>query len=313
MGSVRPWIIPMRVVLVTGMSGSGKSIALHVLEDSGYAVVDNLPARFLLEVIGDLGARGQTRVAVSIDVRSGLDAIAELPILIPALRRLGHDVQMLFLTANSPTLVQRYSETRRRHPLSTPRAGIDAVGERPLDECIAEERQVLGALDGLGHLIDTSELPAQALRAWVRDFIGNDRTGLTLLFESFAYKQGVPLDGDLVFDVRCLPNPFYDKALRPLTGLDAPVIAYLAAIRDVGRMIDDIEGFVLRWLPAYVADNRSYLTVAIGCTGGQHRSVYCVEELASRLRHVQPVLVRHRALAGVSVSRGAASEFLHAP
>ena len=302
----------MRVILVTGMSGSGKSIALHVLEDAGYAVVDNLPARFLLEVIGDLGARGQTRVAVSIDVRSGVDAIAELPMLIPALRHLGHDVQMLFLTANSPTLVQRYSETRRRHPLSAPPVGNDGGGERPLEECIAEERQLLGALDGLGHLIDTSELPAQALRAWVRDFIGKDRTGLTLLFESFAFKQGVPLDADLVFDVRCLPNPFYDKALRPLTGLDAPVIAWLAAIPDVGRMIDDIEGFVRRWLPAYVADNRSYLTVAIGCTGGQHRSVHCVEELASRLRHVQPVLVRHRALAGMNALRGAVTEPLHA-
>ena len=304
----------MRVILVTGMSGSGKSIALNVLEDAGYAVVDNLPARFLEEVIGDLGVRGQTRVAVSIDARSGVDAVDQLPVLIPALRRLGHDVEMLFLTADSPTLVQRYSETRRRHPLSaTVAQGAGATGERVLEECIAEERRLLGALDGLGHLIDTSELPAQALRNWVRDFIGNERAGLTLLFESFAYKQGVPLDADLVFDVRCLPNPFYDKALRPLTGLDGAVIAYLAAIPDVVAMIADIEAFVRRWLPAYVADNRSYLTVAIGCTGGQHRSVYCVEELARRLSIVQPVLVRHRALASMLPAISAASAAATAP
>ncbi len=288
----------MRVILVTGMSGSGKSIALHVLEDAGYAVVDNLPARFLLDVIGDLDTRAVKRAAVSIDVRAGIEAVHELPSLLPALRAQGHDVQLLFLTADNATLVQRYSETRRRHPLSAHEWQTEpAAGSRGLDESIDEERTLLQPLEGSGYLVDTSRLPAQALRQWVRDFIGNERAALTLSFESFAFKQGVPADADLVFDVRCLPNPFYEPTLKPLTGLDRPVIDYLQAIPAVGAMVDDIEGFVTRWLPAYAADSRSYLTVAIGCTGGQHRSVYCVEELARRLRAARPVLVRHRALA----------------
>ncbi len=288
----------MRVILVTGMSGSGKSIALHVLEDAGYAVVDNLPARFLLDVIVDLDTRAVKRAAVSIDVRAGVDAVHELPSLIPALRDRGHDVQLLFITADNATLVQRYSETRRRHPLSAHGWQSESTADsRGLDESIDEERRLLQPLEGFGYLIDTSRLPAQALRQWVRDFIGNERAALTLSFESFAFKQGVPADADLVFDVRCLPNPFYEPALKHLTGLDPPVIAYLEAVPEVGRMIDDIEGFVMRWLPAYAADSRSYLTVAVGCTGGQHRSVYCVQELARRLRAIRPVLVRHRALA----------------
>lgn len=280
----------MRVILVTGLSGSGKSIVLHVLEDSGYAVIDNLPARFLLDVIGDFRDNGHTRVAVSVDVRGGSASVAELPNIIPALRRFGHDVQVLFLTANAPTLVQRYSETRRRHPLALP--GSD----RTIEDCIIEERRLLETLDSLGHVIDTSDLPVQTLRNWVRDFIGAERAGLTLVFESFAYKHGVPLDADLVFDARCLPNPFYNATLKPLTGRDAPVAEFLAAIPAVINLIDDIGNFVARWLPAYMQDNRSYLTVAIGCTGGQHRSVYCVEQLAQRFRMETPALVRHRNL-----------------
>jgi len=280
----------MRVLLVTGMSGSGKSIALNVLEDAGYAVVDNLPSRFLLEVISELRENGHESVAVSIDVRGGIASVTELPDLLSVLRRFGGDVQVLFLTADTPTLVQRYSETRRRHPLSQP------GGERTLEECIEEERRVLAVLDGIGQSIDTSRLPAHTLRSWVRDFIGSDRSGLTILFESFAFKDGVPLDADLVFDVRCLPNPHYDPELRPLTGRDPPVMEFLAAIPMVGQMIGDIGDFIARWLPSYVQDNRSYLTVAIGCTGGQHRSVYCVEQLVRRFRLQDPVLVRHRAL-----------------
>lgn len=288
----------MRVVLVTGMSGSGKSIALHVLEDAGYAVVDNLPARFLLDVILDLDSRSVKRAAVSVDIRAGAEAVHELPSLLPALRERGHDVQLLFITADNATLVQRYSETRRRHPLSAHEWQSEPADDsRGLDESIDEERRLLQPLESHGYLIDTSRLPAQALRQWVRDFIGNERAPLTLSFESFAFKQGMPADADLVFDVRCLPNPFYEPQLKQLTGLDRPVIEYLGAIPAVGEMIDDIEGFVRRWLPAYAADSRSYLTVAIGCTGGQHRSVYCVQELARRLRPAHPALVRHRALA----------------
>ena len=300
----------MRVILVTGMSGSGKSIALHVLEDAGYAVVDNLPARFVIEMAHDLDGRGTKRAAVSIDVRAGIDAVNELPSLLPALRQRGHDVQLLFITADNATLVQRYSETRRRHPLSAQEWQSEpATDSRGLDESIDEERRLLQPLEGLGYLIDTSRLPAQALRQWVRDFIGNERASLTVSFESFAFKQGVPADADLVFDVRCLPNPFYEPALKPLTGLDQPVIDFLGAVPTVGRMIDDIEAFVTRWLPSYAADSRSYLTVAIGCTGGQHRSVYCVEELARRLRKVHPALVRHRALASMAKPVSASSSY----
>jgi UPF0042 nucleotide-binding protein len=202
-------------------------------------------------------------------------------------------VQLLFVTADNATLVQRYSETRRRHPLS----GDVAEATGALDENIDEERRLLEPLKPFGYVVDTSRLPAQALREWVRDLIGSERAALTLSFESFAFKQGVPADADLVFDVRCLPNPFYVPELKSLTGLDPAVIAYLAAVPAVHRMVDDIEGFVQRWLPSYAADNRSYLTVAIGCTGGQHRSVYCVEAIAARLRKTNPALVRHRALA----------------
>jgi UPF0042 nucleotide-binding protein len=168
--------------------------------------------------------------------------------------------------------------------------------DRTLEECIDEERARLGVLEGIGQSLDTSGLPPKTLRAWVRDFIGSNRSGLTLLFESFAFKDGVPLDADLVFDVRCLPNPHYDPVLRPLTGRDAPVIAFLGADPLVARMLADIGDFVERWLPAYVHDNRSYLTVAVGCTGGQHRSVYCVEQLAKRFAPHEAVLTRHRSL-----------------
>jgi UPF0042 nucleotide-binding protein len=280
----------MRVLLVTGMSGSGKSIALDVLEDAGYAVVDNLPARFLIDLIQEMREKDHERVAVSIDIRTGTASVSEVPGLLSGLRRFGSEVQALFLTADTPTLVQRYSETRRRHPLSVPGS------EKTLEECIDEERVLLAPLEAIGQTIDTSGLRAQTLRMWVRDFSAEDGRGLMLLFESFAFKDGVPLDADLVFDARCLPNPHYDPLLRPLTGRDAPVIAFLAAAPMVQDMIDDIAGFVARWLPAYVSDNRSYLTVAIGCTGGQHRSVYCVEQLALRFASHDSVLIRHRAL-----------------
>jgi UPF0042 nucleotide-binding protein len=280
----------MRVLLVTGMSGSGKSIVLNVLEDAGFAVVDNLPARFLIELIQEMRERGLERVAVSIDVRTGIDSMSEIPSLLSGLKRFGCEVQALFLTANTATLVQRYSETRRRHPLSV------EGSKRTLEECIEEERRLLGPLEAVGQTIDTSTLRAQTLRAWVRDFLAVELRGLMLLFESFAFKDGVPLDADLVFDVRCLPNPHYDPVLRPLTGRDQAVIEFLASAPMVSEMVEDIGRFVARWLPAYESDNRSYLTVAIGCTGGQHRSVYCVEQLAERFRSETSVLIRHRAL-----------------
>ena len=283
----------MKVVLVTGISGSGKSIAINVLEDDGFFCIDNLPSKFLREVIGSMRAQGHERVAVSIDARSG-ESIAELRDLIAALRA-EHDVKVLFLNARTDTLVQRYSETRRRHPLAM-RAGADEPAPTLL-ESIERERELMSAIEDVGVSIDTSDLHPNVLRQWVRDTAGLDPASLVLLFESFAFKSGVPLDADLVFDVRCLPNPYYTPALRPLSGLDEPVAQFLREVPAVTRMIDHVAHFLTSWLPSYMQENRSYLTVAIGCTGGQHRSVHVVEELARRFRATERVLVRHRSLA----------------
>ncbi|WP_153110363.1 RNase adapter RapZ [Propionivibrio limicola] len=279
----------MRIVIISGLSGSGKSIALNILEDSGYYCVDNLPSQLLQPLIDHLGDQGYDKVAVAIDIRGG-DSIERLPQQLSALRAHGIDLQFLFLDAKTDTLLKRYSETRRRHPL--------ANEQRTLTEAIADERLRLEELAELGHHIDTSDLKPNALREWIRQFITPDgRHGLTLLFESFGFKHGVPLDAELVFDVRCLPNPFYDAALRPLTGRDQPVIDFLEAEPEVLRMRDDIARFIATWLPCYVRDNRSYLTVGIGCTGGQHRSVYFAEWLARQFQTQARVLVRHRELA----------------
>ncbi len=283
----------MRVVLITGISGSGKSIAINVLEDDGFFCIDNLPVRFLQEVIASLHETGRDRVAVSIDARSG-GSVADLRAMLAGLNRFGHDVKVIFLNARTDTLVQRYSETRRRHPLST--HGATEETDETLVEAIEHEREMMSVIEDLGISLDTSDLHPNVLRQWVRDVVGAERAALTLLFTSFAYKHGVPLDADLVFDARCLPNPYYTSDLRPLTGLDEPVAAFLREIPSVQRLVDHIGNFLHTWLPFYIQENRSYLTVAIGCTGGQHRSVYCIEELARRFRRAEHVLVRHRAL-----------------
>ena len=280
----------MQFVLITGLSGSGKSIALNVLEDAGYFCVDNLPAALLSGLAGHLMREGHERVAVAIDMRGG-SGIAALP---PQLKQLAAnqiDVRIIFLDARDDVLIQRFSETRRRHPL--------ADNDTTLAEAIAGEREALATLHGLGHRIDTSNLRPNALRGMVRDFIAveMDGHGLMLLFESFGFKHGLPLDADLVFDVRCLPNPHYDPELRPLTGRDGPVIAFLEGQPEVHKMFEDIRRFLADWLPAYERDNRSYLTVALGCTGGQHRSVWFAEQLAAHFRDQARVLVRHCTLA----------------
>ena len=284
----------MHLVLISGLSGSGKSIALNLLEDAGYYCVDNLPAPLLPQLVGHLQQAGRDTVAVAIDVRSG--GVAELPGLLGELRGDGIDARFLYLDANDDTLLKRYSETRRRHPL--------AYAGRTLAEAIGEERRQLEEIAQLGHHIDTSDLKPGVLREWVRQFISVPAgAGLTLLFQSFGFKHGLPLDADLVFDVRCLPNPYYDPTLRPLTGRDAPVADFLAAQEDVQRMRDDLFHFVSNWLPAYVRDSRSYLTVAVGCTGGQHRSVYLTEWLSRQFAGDDAnadglrVLTRHRELA----------------
>jgi len=273
------------------MSGSGKSVALRLLEDSGYTCVDNLPVRFLADFISSARTDGLERVAVAIDVRSPGE-LAELPEAITALRAMGTTLRVVFLDANTNTLVQRYSESRRRHPLTE---RLQRRGQSPsLLDCIQLERELLAPLHDREHVIDTSELTPGQLRAWIRDLVQADRQAVVLTFESFAYKRGVPRDADLVFDVRCLPNPYYDSTLRPLTGRDQAVADWLASFPAVGQMIDDITDFIRKWLPRYLQDTRSYLTVAVGCTGGQHRSVYVVEQLAQRFHDHEPMLVRHR-------------------
>lgn len=284
----------MRVVLITGMSGSGKSVALRLLEDVGYYCVDNLPTRFLSDLCQHLGTTGYRDLAIAIDARSEA-SLAHLPVIVSELREAGHDIKVLFLTASDTELVQRYSESRRRHPMAQ-RLALQGI-EPTLTEAIATERDLLAPLDDIGHRIDTTGLLSSTLRTWVRDFVDSPRAHLTLTFESFAFKNGLPMVADLVFDVRNLPNPYYHSNLRKLTGLDAPVQDFLAATPVVGEMIEDIARFVERWLPGYIADSRHYITVAVGCTGGQHRSVYVVETLAQRFAAHGHVLTRHRSLA----------------
>jgi len=277
--------------LITGISGSGKSVALRMLEDANYTCVDNLPVRFLHEFITSRRDNAGERIAVAIDARSA-DELGELPEIIAALRTGRTQLRVVFLEANDLTLLQRYAESRRRHPLSDWMRKKGKV--LSLEECITQERELLDPLRSQGQVIDTSGLTPGQLRAWVRDLVQADRSPLVLTFESFAFKNGVPRDADMVFDVRCLPNPHYDPALRPLTGRDQPVADWLAGFDDVQQMTADIEGFIRKWLPRYTEDTRSYLTVAIGCTGGKHRSVYVVEALARRFAEHTQLLVRHR-------------------
>jgi UPF0042 nucleotide-binding protein len=274
------------VVLVTGISGSGKSVALHALEDAGFFCVDNLPPELLRDFLHLEQDRDDRRIAVAVDVRSA----GSLPHLLPMLNRLkaeGISIHAVFLDATTPALVRRFSETRRAHPLADRGALVDAI---------ELERELLAELREVSTVIDTSQLRPTQLRAWMRDLVGAVDSRLTLVFESFAFRHGVPLDADYVFDVRVLPNPHYVRELRPLTGRDPAVAAYLAAQPEALEMLGQIETFLRRWLPAFEADQRSYLTVAIGCTGGQHRSVWFAELMAQRFRAGTATLIRHREL-----------------
>ncbi|MFA7438179.1 RNase adapter RapZ [Castellaniella sp.] len=281
----------LNIVLITGISGSGKSVALRMLEDTGYTCIDNLPVRFLQDFIASTQDTGLQQVAVSIDVRTPGD-LDDLPGILTSLRAMGRALHVVFLEASDEALIQRYSESRRRHPLTDrlQREGLSAS----LKDCIAREREMLAPLRNQEHVIDTSDLTPGQLRAWVRDLVRADHRAIILTFESFAYKRGVPNDADLVFDVRCLPNPYYDRILRPQTGRDPAVAQWLEAFDAVPAMVADIAGFVRKWLPHYMQDTRNYLTIAIGCTGGQHRSVYVTEQLARRFADHSPLLVRHR-------------------
>ena len=281
------------VILITGISGSGKSVALHALEDAGYFCVDNLPPELLRDFIRLEHERFTHRVAVAVDVRTA-SSLPHLVPLIEALKNEGVRIRPIFLDASTDALLRRFSETRRPHPLTA--APVMGDSARALTEAIELERDLLSALREVSTVIDTSQLRPALLRNWVRSLVGARDAKLTLVFESFAFKHGVPLDADYVFDVRVLPNPYYIRELRPLTGRDAPVAAYLEAQPEAGEMLLQIQTFLQRWLPSFEDDQRSYLTVALGCTGGQHRSVYGVEWLARSFEGRFSTLVRHREL-----------------
>jgi UPF0042 nucleotide-binding protein len=278
---------PFQLVLISGLSGSGKSVALRLLEDLGYFCIDNLPATLLREALAQLEREGQTRIALSIDIRSA-QTLTALPACLDALRARQMDVRLMFLEAKPEVLIKRYSETRRKHPLSGLHRDLTVA------ECIALEREILADIADLAHRIDTSELTANALRIWVKQFLELDQSRLTLIFQSFGFKHGLPLDSDYVFDVRCLPNPYYDPTLRPLTGRDGPVANFLEADVRAQKMYNDVVRYLDDWLPDFDRDYRSYVTVSIGCTGGQHRSVWLAEKLASHFGARRQVLVRHR-------------------
>jgi UPF0042 nucleotide-binding protein len=295
---------PREIVLVTGISGSGKSVALHALEDAGFFCVDNLPPELLRDFLRLEQVRLDRRLAIAVDGRSA-GSLPQLLALLAQLREEGVAIRSVFLDASTDALVRRFSETRRPHPLSG-QAPSDALarrhddhateGRRALVDAIELERELMAGLREVSTVLDTSQLRPTQLRTWMRDIVRAERNRLTLVFESFAFRHGVPLDADFVFDVRVLPNPHYVRELRPLSGRDEPVASYLRAQPEVAEMLGQIETFLARWLPAFEGDQRSYLTVAIGCTGGQHRSVYFAETLALHFRGRAATLIRHREL-----------------
>ncbi len=285
----------LEIVVITGMSGSGKSLALRALEDSGYYCVDNLPPELLASFVALEHSHRSQRVAVAMDVRSAT-ALPLVPQQLNRLRAEGVQVRSLFLDASTGTLVRRFSETRRRHPLSQNELPETRLA---LVQTIELERQLLAELREQSYVIDTSVLRPAQLLTYVKELLAVKPGQLTLVFESFAFKHGVPFDSDYVFDVRMLPNPHYEPTLRALTGRDAPVAEYLRQQPEVERMQSDISQFLEHWLDALAQNHRSYVTVAIGCTGGQHRSVYLAEQLSAQFASHWSTLCRHRELDGI--------------
>jgi UPF0042 nucleotide-binding protein len=284
---------PIHLVLITGMSGSGKSVALTALEDVGFYCVDNLPPELLEPFIELEQSHKASKVAIAMDVRSA----GSLPGLPKRLAQLQNHAQRpvnlttVFLDATTDTLVRRFSETRRLHPLSLKQFNDQ---HRALTDAIEQERDLLAELRDQALVLDTSLIRPTHLRSQIKDLLGATQAPLTLVFESFAFKRGIPMDADFVFDVRMLANPHYEPDLKPLTGRDAPVAAYLAAQPEVRQMERQITDFLGHWLPQMLRDHRSYVTVAIGCTGGQHRSVFLVEQLARTFAADWSTRIRHR-------------------
>jgi len=287
-------IVDLQIVLITGMSGSGKSVALHALEDVGFFCVDNLPPELLVPFVELEQAHRASRVAIAMDVRSAT-SLPLLPAQLSALKKQGIMVKSLFLDATTETLVRRYSETRRKHPLSQSAPDLSTRDQqRALVDAIELERELLADLREQAHIIDTSIIRPTQLQAYVKSLLAKPGEQLTLVFESFAFKRGVPSDADYVFDVRMLPNPHYEPELRDLTGQDELVANFLKEQPDVAQMLEQIQTFLSHWLDALARDHRSYVTVAIGCTGGRHRSVYLVEQLVKLFENQWATLKRHR-------------------
>jgi len=297
----------LQIVLITGMSGSGKSVALHALEDAGFFCVDNLPPELFLPFVALQNLHQTKRVAIAMDVRTA-SSLPLVPEQLATLRTQGVSVKSLFLDATTGTLVRRYSETRRKHPLSQAASEHSPLDQRrALVDAIELERELLADLRENAHVIDTSIIRPSKLQGYVKSLISTPIEQLTLVFESFAFKRGIPGDADYVFDVRMLPNPHYEPELCHLTGRDLPVINFLNEQADVALMLEHIQKFLSHWLDALVSDHRSYVTVAIGCTGGQHRSVYLVEKLAAMFGDKWVTLTRHRELEANPVNLGAAT------
>ncbi len=283
----------MKLVVISGRSGSGKTTALHVLEDIGYYCVDNLPVTLLRELMSELATRTNPKidtVAIGIDARNSVTQLEKLPNVLRELTADGVESQVIYLDADNQSLMKRFSETRRRHPISN--------DTNTLKEAIEHEREMLNPVAGSASLvIDTSNLTLHELRDQIKVRVAESQEGMAILFQSFGFKNGIPSDADLVFDVRCLPNPHWVTQLRSQTGLDNGVQQFLQGHSSVQEMVDDLTAFLEKWLPRFAANNRSYMTISIGCTGGQHRSVYVTEQLNHHFKdRYSNVQARHRDL-----------------
>ena len=283
----------MKLLIISGRSGSGKSTALNMLEDHGYYCIDNLPAS-LLPALAQRVSADETdlpRVAVSIDARNLPSDLQQVPEILEQLKQISLKTEIIFLDAGSPTLIKRFSESRRKHPLTTDKIGLrEAIN---METTLLEPIALLASLS-----IDTSNMSLHQLRDNIKSrVVEREENGLALLFESFGYKRGVPIDADIVYDVRCLPNPYWEPELRPFTGQDAEIIHWLEQQPEVQAMYTDLCEYLEKWLPRFAESNRAYMTVAVGCTGGQHRSVYLTERLRNHFsKKIKNVQVLHREL-----------------
>jgi len=283
-----------RLIIVSGLSGAGKTVVLNTLEDLSYYAIDNLPVSLLNTLIEQFSAEDSQlakQIVIGIDARNTQDDFSFLPKMIISLRDQNISAELIFIEANDDVLTKRFSETRRKHPLSSSSVS--------LTDAIKQERNIIGALAEAADLcIDTSHMQLHELRDMIRKRVDQRKKAkLSLQFMSFGYKNGIPKDADFVFDLRCLPNPYWNKNLRSYSGKDEPIIQFLSKQDAAQQMLNDLEGFLKRWIPQFEADNRSYLSVAFGCTGGHHRSVFIVEQLATKFSSAdKQIIIRHRDL-----------------